>query len=90
MRFEYCETSRKDVVYVRAIQGHSGGETIAPDLGEWTYSSRKRIRKTDSIFSPLNPLESDDEEEEYHDNMKIPRNVHDCSKWKNDQDSVFG
>ena len=32
MRFEYCETFRKDLVYVRAIQGHSGGETIAPDL----------------------------------------------------------
>ena len=33
VRFKYCETSRKDLVYVRAFQGHSGGETIAPDLG---------------------------------------------------------
>ena len=32
VRFEYCETSRKDLVYVRAIQGHSGGETIAHDF----------------------------------------------------------
>ena len=30
-------------------------------------------------FSPLNPLERDDEEEEYHDKMKIPRNFHYCS-----------
>ncbi len=45
--------------------------------------------KTDSIFSPLNPLESDDEEEEYLDNMKIPRKFHYCSKWKHDQDAVY-
>ena len=32
VRFECCETFQNDLVYVRAIQGHSGGETIAPDL----------------------------------------------------------
>ena len=40
-------------------------------------------------FSPLNPLEPDGEEEEYHDNTKTPRNFHFCSKWKHDQDAVY-
>ena len=47
----------------------------------------KRIKQ--NCFSPLDPFESDDEDEDYHDHMKIPRNVHYCSKWKNDQDAFF-
>ena len=29
-RFEYCENSRKSLMYIRAIQGHTGGNMIAP------------------------------------------------------------
>ena len=34
MRFECCETSQKSLAYIRAIQGHSRGETISPELME--------------------------------------------------------
>ena len=33
-RFEYCEDSKKSLTNFRAIQGHSGGVTIAPELME--------------------------------------------------------
>ena len=32
VRFEYWETSQKTLTYIRAIQRHSGGMTIAPEL----------------------------------------------------------
>ena len=32
VRFEYCETSQNELVYVRAIQGHSGGETLSREF----------------------------------------------------------
>ena len=31
-RFEYCENSKKSLMYIRAIQGHTGGNMIAPEL----------------------------------------------------------
>ena len=31
-RFEYCEDSKNSLAYFRAIQGHSGGITVAPEL----------------------------------------------------------
>ena len=31
-RFEYCEVSKHSVTYFRAIQGHTGGITITPQL----------------------------------------------------------
>ena len=33
-RFEYCEDSKNSLAYFRAIQGHSGGITIDPELME--------------------------------------------------------
>ena len=30
--FEYCESSKNSLVYIRPIQGHSGGNMIAPEL----------------------------------------------------------
>ena len=33
-RFEYCEDSNNSLAYFRAIQGHSRGKTIAPELME--------------------------------------------------------
>ena len=41
------------------------------------------------FFSPLNPLEQDDDEEEYHDRLDVSRKFHCCSKWRYDQDAVF-
>ena len=32
MRFEYCESSKGSLLYIRAIQGHTGGIMIAPEL----------------------------------------------------------
>ena len=32
MRFEYCESSKGSLLYFRAIQGHTGGIMIAPEL----------------------------------------------------------
>ena len=31
-RFQYCLDSNNNLLYVRATQGHSGGELIAPEL----------------------------------------------------------
>ena len=31
-RFEYCEHSKSSLIYIRAIQGHTGGNKIAPEL----------------------------------------------------------
>ena len=31
-RFEYCKNSKDSVTYVRAIQGHTGGNMISPEL----------------------------------------------------------
>ena len=31
-RFRYCKNSRDVLVYIRAIQGHTGGNVIAPEL----------------------------------------------------------
>ena len=30
-RFEYCENFKKSLMYIRAIQGHTGGNMIAPE-----------------------------------------------------------
>ena len=32
MRFQYCMNSKKSLLYIRAIQGHTGGNSIAPEL----------------------------------------------------------
>ena len=32
VRFEYCETSQGSLAYIRAIQRHSGGEAISPEM----------------------------------------------------------
>ena len=32
MRFQYCMNSNKSLLYIRAIQGHTGGNLIAPEL----------------------------------------------------------
>ena len=32
VRFDYCETCQKSLAYIRSIQGHSGKETISPEL----------------------------------------------------------
>ena len=31
-RFEYCENSQSSLIYIRAIQGHTGGNKIALEL----------------------------------------------------------
>ena len=31
-RFQYCQNSRNILLYIRAIQGHTGGNLIAPEL----------------------------------------------------------
>ena len=32
MRFQYCTTSENFLLFIRAIQGHTGGNLIAPKL----------------------------------------------------------
>ena len=32
MRFQYCMNSKKSLLYIRTIQGHAGGNLIAPEL----------------------------------------------------------
>ena len=32
VRFKYCEASQESLAYIRAIQGHSGGEAISPQM----------------------------------------------------------
>ena len=32
MRFQYCINSKNSLLYIRAIQGHTGGNFIAPEL----------------------------------------------------------
>ena len=32
MRFQYCMNSKKSLLYIRAIQGHTGGNFMAPEL----------------------------------------------------------
>ena len=36
-RFGYCEDSINSLTYFRAIQGHTGGTTVAPELMEHVY-----------------------------------------------------
>ena len=31
-RFEYCLNSKDSLIYIRAVQGHTGGNIIAPEL----------------------------------------------------------
>ena len=31
-RFQYCQNSRIKLLYIRAIQGHTGGEMISPEM----------------------------------------------------------
>ena len=31
-KFQYCKNSRHVLLYIRAIQGHTGGNAIAPEL----------------------------------------------------------
>ena len=40
------------------------------------------------FFSPLETLESENEEEYFHEDMTVARKFHYCSKWKHDQDAV--
>ena len=32
MRFQYCISSKSSLLYIRAVQGHTGGNLIAPEL----------------------------------------------------------
>ena len=45
-------------------------------------------RKTNHLFTPLNPF-GKDEEEAVHGDLSVPRNVHHYSTWKHVQDVVY-
>ena len=57
---------------------------------KWRHAIWNRFLVVGAVFfSPLNPLEQDHEEEEYHDRLDVSRKFHHCSKWRHDQDAVF-
>ena len=102
-RVEYCEDSKISLAYFRAIQGHSGGIPIDPQLMGCVFEFRTLGK---SIFSQrlffhhsIYPGESTDSgwtwklqktvKEELRDDHTIPQKVHFHSTWKRHQDGVF-
>ena len=56
-RFEYCEDSKNPLAYFRAIQGHSGGISIDPELMGYIRIPHnwKKFFFTGGVLSAFNP-----------------------------------
>ena len=98
MRFQYCMNSKNSLPYIRAIQGHTGGNLIMSLF----HTNGKIFRFIEDIrlivaqssnqdssledetifFTPLNPFGDNLDEEEPGDGLSKPRKVHCYSEWK--------
>ena len=99
--FNVAQHSNNHLWYVRAIQGHPGGELIALELmnhvaiplrwKEFLYHVGSSFTVNSisqaGLFTPLDPF--DDEKEEEYDDFSEPRKVHCKNKWKISQIAVY-
>ena len=78
-------------MYIRAIQGHSGGALVDPELLNYVCASTwmERVKKDGRLvfFTAPDPL-GDELDEEYEDLIE-PRKIHDKSKWRVTQDAIY-
>ena len=75
-RYQYCSDSLKTILYLRALQGHSGSNLIDP-------------RRQKVFFLPVDPRDESHRDPEYIDFSvpRLARYMH--SAWKRHQDAVF-
>ena len=96
-RFQYCKNSRNVLLYIRVVQGRTGGNLIAPDLmgnvaspykwKEFLFhrgcsSLEDEKAEEEDRPSSLHLFGDNPDEEEPSDNLSKPGEVHYHSKWK--------
>ena len=81
-RYQYCSDNSGTILYLRALQGHSGNNLIDP--GAQDLSRRQTV-----FFFPIDPRDTNHKDPEHID-FSVPlraRYVH--SAWKRHQDAIF-
>ena len=66
-RIEYCLDKKKSFCHLRAIQGHSGGIPIRPEMMEYTVLPQNWA----VFFTPVGPFGNDPVEEKPHDDYTM-------------------
>ena len=99
-RYQYCSDNLGSIIYLRALQGHSGSNLIDPALGSnfnlhsiisngLIPGGQNLSRRQTVFFLPVDPRKEDHKDPEYID-YSAPRLARYLQNaWKRHQDTVF-